>query len=327
MAEQLVAVPLLEPAYSSADVLPLRGSVTIGDKTCHLIFPGLHPDWAMTDERDLEPPYEHRQERSPNWLVTDWGFIHDHESVTIQAVGLILSQPLGWGDQVIEFDREVGQWRHLLRDWLSVMAEGPTNFLEPPVRGETRWAGDAYTDQVWLNYYDNLQPPQRLSRWQWDHVLAHVRSGDHPPLARVLLTTARRAVANGNARLAVIDAATAAEVALAAGLSDRLSADASSQVVKALIDRTRMLGPRLDLAKELCLAVPDHIRADLVDRRNAVIHRGTAVTDADAQAAITVAWELVNEYQPLAEHCNESTKPPAPEPASIPTDWDDEPPF
>lgn len=255
--------------------------------------------------------------------MTDWGFIHNHESVTIQAVGLILSQPLGWGDQVIEFDHAVGQWRHLLRDWLSVMAGGPTDFLELPVRGETRWASDAYTDQVWLNYYDNLQRPRRLSRWQWDHVLAHVCSGDQPPLAQVLLTTARRAAATGNARLAVIDAATAAEVALTAGLSGRLSADTSPQVIKILIDRTRMLGPRLDLAKELGMAVPDRIRADLLDRRNAVIHRGTTMTDADAQAAITAAGKLVDDYQPFAAHCHEPTKPPTPESAPIPSGWSD----
>jgi hypothetical protein len=325
MAEQLVAVPLLEPAHSSADALTIRGKVTIGGIACHVVLPGLHPDWATTGERDLEPPYEHWQERTPNWSATDWGFIHDHESVTIQAIGLVLTQPLGWGDQVIGFDHAVGQWRHLLRDWLSVMAEGPTDFLELPVRGETRWASDAYTDQVWLNYYDNLQPPQRLSRWQWEHVLQHVRSGDQPPLARVLLTTARRAAATGNARLAVIDAATAAEVALTVGLSDRLSADASSLVVRALIDRTRMLGPRLDLAKELGMAVPDRIRADLLDRRNAVIHRGTGVTDADAQAAVTAAGKLVDEYQPLASHCHEPTNPSMPE--SVPVGWDDEPPF
>jgi len=108
--------------------------------------------------------------------------------------------------------------------WLSVIAEGPTDFLELPVRGETRWANEAYTNEIWSNYYDNLQRPQRVTRWQWEHVLAHIRAGDQPPLARVLLTTAKRAAATGNSRLAVIDAATAAEVGLTAGLADRLSA-------------------------------------------------------------------------------------------------------
>jgi hypothetical protein len=329
MTKYHVAVPLLEGAHSSADALTLRDTATIGGVQCHLVLPGLRPDWAMTGERDLDPPYDEYKGRDPNWPVadTDWGFIHDHDSVTIQAVGLILLQPLGWGEKLIDFDHAVGQWRHLLRDWLSVIAEGPTDFLGLPVRGETRWASEGYTNEIWSNYYDNLQRPQRVSRWQWEHVLAHIRAGDQPPLARVLLTTAKRAAATGNSRLAVIDAATAAEVALTAGLADRLSAEASPQVVRALVERTRMLGPRLDLAKDLGMRLPDRIRADLLDRRNVVVHRGTAVTGDDAEAAITAAGELVDQYQPLADHCHDPGKPPGPPATPIPDGWDDEPPF
>ena len=65
-----------------------------------------------------------------------------------------------------------------------------------------------------------------------EHVLAHVRSGDQSPLARVLLTTAKRAAAAGNLRLAFIDATTAAEVALTSGLSDQLSTEANSRVAQ-----------------------------------------------------------------------------------------------
>ena len=329
MTNHHVAVPLLEGAHSSADALTLRDAATIGGIQCHVVLPGLHPAWAMTGERDLDPPYDDYQERYPNWPIadTDWGFIHDRDSVTIQAVGLILLQPPGWGEKLIDFDHAVGLWRHLLRDWLSVIAEGPTDFLDLPVRGETRWASEAYTDAIWSNYYDNLQRPQRVSRWEWEHVLAHIRAGDPPPLARVLITTARRAAATGNSRLAVIDAATAAEVALTAGLADRLSAEASPQVVQALVKRTRMLGPRLNLATELGMAVPDRILVDLVEQRNAVIHQGTAATDDDAQAAITAAGKLVDQYQPLADHCRDPTKPPDPAPSPPPDCWDNEPPF
>ncbi len=329
MTTRHVAVPLLEGAHTSADALTLRDAATIGGIQCHVVLPGLHPAWAERGERDLEPPHDEYEERDPNWPIadTDWGFIHDHDSVTVQAVGLILHQPLGWGKMLIDFDHAVGQWRHLLRDWLSVIAEGPTDFLELPVRGETRWANEAYTNEIWSNYYDNLQRPQRVTRWQWEHVLAHIRAGDQPPLARVLLTTAKRAAATGNSRLAVIDAATAAEVALTAGLADRLSAEASPQVIQALIERTRMLGPRLDLARDLGMTLPDRIRVDLLERRNAVIHRGTAVTDDDAQAAISAAGKLVDQYQPLAAHCHDPTKPQTPTITHIPDEWDEEPPF
>jgi hypothetical protein len=327
VTKQHVAVPLLEGAHSSVDALTFRDVATIGGIECHVLLPGPHPAHVMTGGRHLQPPYDEHHERDPNWPDTDWGYIHDPGSVTIQAVGLILVQPLGWGEKLIDFDHAVGQWRHLLRDWLSVIAEGPTDFLELPVRGETRWAEKGYTNEVWSNYYDNLQWPQRVSGWQWEHVLAHIRTGDQPPLARVLLTTAKRAAATGNSRLAVIDAATAAEVALTSGLTDRLSTEASSQVAQMLIERTRMLGPRLDLAKDLGMALPDRIRADLVDRRNAVIHRGAAVTDADAHAAITAAGNLVDEYEPLAAHCREPSRPSAPVPSPPSDGWDDEPPF
>jgi hypothetical protein len=324
---QHVAVPLLEGAHSSADALTLSGRLSIGGIECQLLLPTLRPDWAMTGERDLESPYEPDAESGRSWPMTEWGFIHDHDSVTIQAVGLVLIQPLGWGSMLIDFDHAVGLWRHQLRDWLSVIADGPTDFLELPVRGETRWADEGYTNEVWENYYDNVQRPRRVSRWQWEHVLAHVRSGEEPPLARVLLTTAKRAASAGNSRLAVIDAATAAEVALTVGLSDRLSTEATSRVAQVLMERTRMLGPRLDLAKDLGMALPGRIRADLLERRNAVIHRGTAVTDADAHAAITAAGELVDEYQPLSAHCQDPTSPPIPAPVPPPEGWDDDPPF
>ena len=75
------------------------------------------------------------------------------------------------------------------------------------------------------------------------------------------------------------------------------------------------------------MALPGRIRADLLERRNAVIHRGTAVTDADAHAAITAAGELVDEYQPLSAHCQDPTSPPIPAPVPPPEGWDDDPPF
>jgi len=317
MPKQHVAVPLLEDVHSSVEALTLRHPTTIGGIECDVLLPVADPAWLTAGDMHLKPPDDEHQERDPYWTPATgwpaeakWGYVHDADSVTISAVGLIpVSEPVPWDGRLFDFDHAVGQWRHLLRDWLSVIAEGPTDFLDLPVRGETQWADAGYTDEVWTYYYDNLQRPQRVSRWQWEHVLAHTHAGDQPPLARVLLTTANRAVATGNPRLAVIDAATAAEVALTTGLTYRLSAEAASHVVQVLIDRTRMLGPRLDLARDLGMTLPDRIRPDLVERRNAVVHRGTRVTGTDAQAAIMAAAELVDEYEPLAAHCHEPSGP------------------
>jgi hypothetical protein len=71
------------------------------------------------------------------------------------------------------------------------------------------------------------------------------------------------------------------------------------------IDGTRMLGPRLDLARSLGMALPARIKEGLLTPRNAVVHSGTDVTDPVAWEAIAVARELVNEYEPIASHCQE----------------------
>lgn len=63
------------------------------------------------------------------------------------------------------------------------------------------------------------------------------------------------------------------------------------------------------------MTLPARIHADLLAQRNAVIHRGTEVTETAAQAAIAAAWELVDEYEPLAAHCQEPSDP----------DWDPRP--
>jgi hypothetical protein len=86
-----------------------------------------------------------------------------------------------------------------------------------------------------------------------------------------------------------------------------------------------MLGPRLTLAKGLGMTLPDRIHADLVERRNAVIHQGTAVTADDAHAAITAAGKLVDQYQPLSSHCQDPTQPQSPAPVCQP--WVRRPPL
>lgn len=317
MTKQHVAVPLLESVHSSADALALRHPTSIGGIECDVFLPT--GDAARSRvELHLKPPdAEHQGDPywspSTGWPGVDgwpddveWGRIDGIDTVTITTVGLSpVREPVPWNGGLLAFDHAVGQWRHVLRDWLSVISGGPTDFHDLPVKGETQWNDDGYTNEVWENYYENTQLPRAVSRWQWQHVLAHIHAGDEPPLARALLTTAKRAAAVGSPRLAVIDAATAAEVALTTGIANRLSIEASPKVVQTLLGRTRMLGPRIDLARDLGMTLPDRLGLDLMERRNTVMHRGTKVTDTEAQAAIKAAAKLVDEYAPLAAECQE----------------------
>ncbi len=139
----------------------------IGGIECDVLLPSPDPAWTTTGDRYLKPPNDEHQERDPYWTrdtgwptAVKWGYIHHAHSVTISAVGLIpVSEPVPWDNRLLDFDHAVGQWRHLLRDWLSVIAEGPTEFLHLPVKGETQWADKGYTDEVWTYYFDTSSGP------------------------------------------------------------------------------------------------------------------------------------------------------------------------
>ena len=52
-------------------------------------------------------------------------------SAIIRSVGIILEgASIPPGDEHIEFDHAAAQWRQLLRDWLAVAAEGPTDWAQ-----------------------------------------------------------------------------------------------------------------------------------------------------------------------------------------------------
>jgi hypothetical protein len=119
------------------------------------------------------------------------------------------------------------------------------------------------------------------------------------------MTTATRAAVAANWRVAIIDAATATEVALTTGLVARLSTTLSSSDVKKKLDSTRMLGPRIKLAKTLNMPLPARIDEDMKDPRNAVVHKGADMTRDYAKAAIEAAWAVVRQYDPLPACCHE----------------------
>ncbi|MGW2184064.1 hypothetical protein ACWCXX_40120 [Streptomyces sp. NPDC001732] len=245
--------------------------------------------------------------QEPRWPEVDWGYINETRSVTIRAIGLTLVDTvISSRDELVAFDRAIAQWKHLLRDWLAVIAEGPTDFIELG-QGETLWAASGHNDVLLSASYHAgaIHEPYRTSRWQWSHALEHTSSDDKPSLSRVLLTTAMRAAATGERRLALIDAATAAEVALTNGITARLSTQYPPLEVRARIERARMLGPRMRLAEGLGMTLPARIRDDLLKPRNSVVHSGTDVSDSSARAAIAVVWELIDEYDPMPHHCQE----------------------
>lgn len=312
MEEQLIVVFLLEGVRTAKDALGLEKTVTIGGTRCRAVLP-VEGRWPMF----LAAPSVNRRDgeeasRWPNLSSGVWG--ENASDPIIKSIGLILSgAPIPPGNEHIAFDHTAAQWRHLLRDWLAIAAEGPTDWTQD-YYGATAFPGPGYDGN-----YDGLdvpcQPvqrshahaPRRLSARAWHHALEHASTGGRPPLARMLMTTAIRAAMTANWRVAIIDAATATEAALTAGLITELSKTLTPRDVTKTLKRNSMLGKRIVLAGTLNMPLPANIQKDLVDPRNNAMHEGADVTRDQVKAGIAAAWEVVRQYNPLPSCCHKPT--------------------
>jgi hypothetical protein len=210
---------------------------------------------------------------------------------------------------MLRFDEAAAHWRTLFRDWLAVLASGPTSFEQR--ERATVWMADEQDSSVsYLSYCADyfagkLWDPEPVTVWQWSHAYEHASLGDGAPLARKLLALATRDAARADGRNAVIHAATAAECALTNGLARHLLTMHSLKEVNSRLDRSRMLGRRFELARQLGLKVPSDANAHLLEPRNATVHSGRHVTDQEAWTAIHIASTIVADFDPLPAHCRE----------------------
>lgn len=145
----------------------------------------------------------------------------------------------------VEISRTIESWTVRLGYWLESIANGPTGY-----HGLSRQI--TFIEQHPAAVDDDLHYPAELDRWQWCHAIDHASSDENPPLARTMLISAERADADGDTRTAILDAATAVELSITAWLATRLG-DSNSGVVDAIMRRVQMLGPRLQLARDLAL--------------------------------------------------------------------------
>ena len=119
-------------------------------------------------------------------------------------------------------------------------------------------------------------------------------AGEEPRLALTLLRDARSLSEVGQYRRAVIDAATAAELAVSAILDTRLQGT-DEQVQKALLASNRMLGPKGKLLNKLgCPPLPSTFDEDLVTPRNDAVHKGDPIDGVQCRKAISMAAEVVD---------------------------------
>lgn len=119
-----------------------------------------------------------------------------------------------------------------------------------------------------------------------------------PSLAWILLRDARSLAAAGQFRRAIIDAATAGELAVTAMLDASLNTETQNEATRLRIGANN-LGRKLGLLASRGHSLPQSFRRDLVYKRNDAVHEGIPISPGDCRAAIVEAAGVVETAFPL----------------------------
>ncbi len=225
-------------------------------------------------------------------------------AAAVRQVGLVLTVP----DELPTDEREavaataygaVDDWCALVLDWLEV------GFGQRLRRASIRVsrAGEAIQPWLWscdgqervlLHKRGTIQAlgshgERALDEAALQRVFTHAATGQSPSLSWLLTRDAENLLARGDYRRAVLDAGTAAELALSKLLTDRGIA----------IDPRDTLGSLVRKALNNGLPCPPDAPSDLVQVRNDAAHRGRVV-DSEAGTAVQISADLVELSQPRA---------------------------
>jgi hypothetical protein len=202
---------------------------------------------------------------------------------------------------------EIDDWWELFTAWLEIITSHnvSTRRTSGGIRSEPIWIWDssdlasrrdATVARSWPIYSQSTGPP--IDGTTLEACMRLAADGEPPPDMWLFIRDARALIARGDYRRAVIDAGTAAELAMTEILDQDL-VTTDSALRDALITRSRTLEGRAKLMKELAAgAVPTNFKDDLQIPRNKAAHGGVPQTLASATKALEVAVNLVEQAEP-----------------------------
>lgn len=196
-------------------------------------------------------------------------------------------------------------WWLRLREWIEVATPYLIETFEHPdsraLISNTRvWSWDGQRSRrvpvSQMMYLDGDAEPG-IGRRSFAAVAALAGKGTQVPKPHVFLRNARLALRRNDLRAAVLEAATAAELALQELLDARLGG-ADNEVAGAIRQGNRELGRLTKLLGHLEVSLPSGLQTGLVDVRNRAIHRGDEPTEEQASEAVRLARAVVELAEP-----------------------------
>ncbi|BCP06107.1 hypothetical protein [Mycobacterium paraintracellulare] len=268
-----------------------------------------------------EPPL--RYKRPDHWVNVDppnpWGELRSWNNaedgsqipvtVCIKRVRILLfanrveSDDPNFGPQL---DDLLSPWWDTLSSWIEVVTGQDLARLgeRRPKQPQTfhLWGGnaDGTMRPLAMMFRANFFPQApALNSFGLLGCLSAVARGQSAPPERLHLSDARSLHNDGQWRRAVIDAATAAEVAITSWLDNRLST-AEFAVKAALLNTPLTLGRLHRLYTQLGGVLPQDFDNLVVKPRNDAAHRGMSLTLEQSAAAINATAQLLDATTPIA---------------------------
>lgn len=314
------------PFLAAADLLSARPAYSTLLATEDGVFPVTlrlpgTPETEVGLANFLAPPRE--------WMTTTreadehWGTHSRHDGLGFKGVAIkrltfsvraysTLVDPAmraEWGQELLaqQILHQIDAWWDNVRTWLEIatnqrltqIGHEAGNALNPHTRTST-WAVDDDERRHELNVGGTvILGPKRVIGVTPDILQDCVAlATTQPPLAWTLLRDVRALQNADQLRRAVINAATAAELAATKRIDDLLAAETDPQR-REMLTKARTLGKKADALENAGDTLPASFHVDLVDRRNNAVHEGTEVRYPQWEDAFRAALELVERVYPL----------------------------
>lgn len=260
-------------------------------------------------------------DRDAYWSADNWGTIagtgagaptYAHIRRCVFHSEVAANDEAQFQDAAERFGDELATWWSSVCDWLDILTLQDFASLKRAQRSILNdsvqmWSGDSagvreagISYQVWT---EGIYQVEVLDEVQLQAAMDLAARGAQPDSAWLFMRDARSLLNAGEYRRAVIDACTAAELAVTALIDQRFDTDGTGEA-----ERKREFSNHHGLAKLKQLHKKRHAAGQLPKRlvddvgapRNKAAHKGAALSKVEAETAIKTAVQVVETAFPLS---------------------------
>lgn len=301
----------------SADCLEMSYETVLGARRMVITLPSFEPNRIAL----IEPPLVYR--RPDSWVNVDppdpWGHTRISEmaedgvevprTVCVKRFRIKISVDSAEASESSlgpRLDEELENWWVHFSAWAEVLSGqilaelGMRRPPGPPTFHLWTGADDGTMRPLSMLINATVFPEVNvLTSYGLQECLRFAARQQMPAPEWLLLRDARALHQSGEWRRAVIDAATAAELAINAWIDRRL-ASTEAAVRSALLSDSRTLGPLSKQFRRLGGNLPNNFAQQVITPRNKAMHRGHPLTESESGQALSCARTLLETASPLA---------------------------